>query len=236
MKKTKLLLTAAFILGLSVNMEGKDMKALSEKQQEVVTISAFTANGNIENLKKSLNEGLDAGLTVNEIKEILVQMYAYCGFPRSLNGLNTFMSVLKEREDKGIKDEIGREATPLEENTDIIELGTKVQTQLSGAPVRGAVYTFAPDIDRYLKGHLFGDIFASDVLDFQTRELATVGALAGMTGVNPQLQAHFKNGMNAGLSEEQMRDVIEVLENKVGKNEAENAETVLNRYLESIKN
>jgi 4-carboxymuconolactone decarboxylase len=32
-------------------------------------------------------------LTVNEIKEILVQMYAYAGFPRSLNGINAFMAV-----------------------------------------------------------------------------------------------------------------------------------------------
>lgn len=235
MKKVRLLLTAIFVLGLTINMEGKDMKTLSEKQQEIITISAFTAKGNMESLKKSLNKGLDAGLTVNEIKEILVQMYAYCGFPRSLNGLNTFMSVLEERKNQGITDEIGREATPLAKNINSIELGTKVQTELSGAPVKGAVYDFAPAIDRYLKGHLFGDIFGSDVIDFQTRELATVGALAGMTGVNPQLQAHFKNAMNTGLTEEQMKDVIVVLENEVGKADAENAEQVLNRYLQIRK-
>lgn len=33
-------------------------------------------------------------ITINEIKEVLVQMYAYCGFPRSLNGINTFMTVV----------------------------------------------------------------------------------------------------------------------------------------------
>ncbi len=236
MKKIRLVMASIFIFGLAIIAEGKDLKHLSKKQQEIIAISAFTANGNIDSLKKYLNEGLDAGLTVNEIKEILVQMYAYCGFPRSLNGLNTFMTVLKERENKGIKDAVGKESTLSTENINSIELGTKVQTKLSGAPVKGAVYNFAPAIDKYLKGHLFGDIFRSDVIDFQTRELATVGALAGMTGVNPQLQAHFKNSMNAGLTEEQVKEIIIVLENKVGKTEAENAEQVLNKYLEIRKN
>lgn len=59
----------------------------------------------------ALNNGLDADLTVNEIKEFLVQMYAYVGFPRRLNGMNTLMAVIEEREAKGLKDEMGKEAS-----------------------------------------------------------------------------------------------------------------------------
>lgn len=70
---------------------------LTAKQQSMVAISAFTANGDMARLKPALAQGLEAGLTVNEIKEILVQMYAYAGFPRSLNGLAAFMGVLEER-------------------------------------------------------------------------------------------------------------------------------------------
>ena len=57
---------------------------------------------------------MDAKLTVNEIKEILVQMYAYSGFPRSLNGINTFMAVLEERKKKGIADTEGKTAAPID--------------------------------------------------------------------------------------------------------------------------
>lgn len=60
---------------------------LSKKQEKIVTISAFTANGDLEKLKPEIVAGLESGLTVNEIKEILVHLYAYCGFPRSLRGL-----------------------------------------------------------------------------------------------------------------------------------------------------
>jgi alkylhydroperoxidase/carboxymuconolactone decarboxylase family protein YurZ len=204
-------------------------RALSAKQQSIVPIAAFTANGDLQKLKTALNEGLDAGLTVNEIKEVLVQMYAYCGFPRSLNGINTFIGVLEEREKKGIKDGLGKEPNPLPANKSSIELGTEIQTRLIGAPATGKYITFAPAIDQFLKGHLFGDIFGRDNLDFQSREIATISALASMEGVNSQLQSHFNIGFNVGLTEAQMRSLILVLEAKVGKKEATNANEVLRK-------
>ncbi len=50
-------------------------RALSAKQQSIVPIAAFTASGDLQKLKTALNEGLEAGLTINEIKEVLVRGY-----------------------------------------------------------------------------------------------------------------------------------------------------------------
>jgi len=83
----------------------------------------------------------------------------------------------------------------------------------------------------FLKGHLFGDIFGRDNLDFQSREIATISALANMEGVNPQLQSHFSIGLNIGMTEAQMRSLISVLEAKVGKKQADNAYEVLGKVL-----
>jgi 4-carboxymuconolactone decarboxylase len=234
-KKLAVILAGIYILSFNIVTisEAQTMinEGLNAKQEKIVTIAAFTAKGDLQKLKTALSEGLDAGLTVNEIKEILVQLYAYAGFPRSLNGINTFMGVLEEREAKGIKDEIGKEASPLPANKSRIELGTEIQTHLVGRPVTGAIYTFAPAIDQFLKAHLFGDIFGRDNLDFQSREIATISALASIEGVNPQLQAHFNVGFNTGLTEAQMRSLISVLEAKVGKKEADNAYEVLGKVL-----
>ncbi len=208
-------------------------EGLNAKQKKIVTIAAFTAGGDMEKLKTALNEGLDAGLTVNEIKEVLIQMYAYSGFPRSLNGISTFMGVLEERGKKGIKDEPGREPGPIPANKSSIELGTENQTRLAGRPVTGPIYTFAPTIDQFLKGHLFGDIFGRDNLDWQSREIATISALANMNGVNSQLQSHLNIGLNVGLTEAQMRSLISALEAKVGKKESENANELLGKVLSS---
>jgi alkylhydroperoxidase/carboxymuconolactone decarboxylase family protein YurZ len=92
---------------------------------------------------------------------------------------------------------------------------------------------FAPIIDTFLKEHLFADIFARDILDFQSRELVTISALASMTGTGGQLRFHLGAAMNTGLSEAQMHDFIAVLKAKVGQQEAEDAMSILQKVLRS---
>jgi len=126
-------LLCAAIVFLTAASEGMAVEnTLNPKQQSIIAISSFTANGDLEKLKSALNEGLDAGLTVNEIKEILVQLYAYAGFPRSLNGINTFMVVMDERKAKGISDKEGREASPMPANWNRDEYGARVRAKLGG--------------------------------------------------------------------------------------------------------
>jgi alkylhydroperoxidase/carboxymuconolactone decarboxylase family protein YurZ len=146
---------------------------------------------------------------------------------------NSFRVILLNIEPnrKGVKDEVGKEASPFPANKSSIELGTEIQTRLAGRTVTGAIYTFTPAIDQFLKGHLFGDIFGRDNLDFQSREIATISALASMEGVNSQLQAHFNIGLNTGLAEAQMKNLISVLKAKVGKKEADNAYEILGKVL-----
>jgi 4-carboxymuconolactone decarboxylase len=211
-------------------------QALSTKRRGIVPIAAFTANGNLDKLKTALQEGLAAGLTVSEIKEILVHLYAYTGFPRSLNAINTFMAVMDERQAQGIEDEIGPEASPLPADMNKDEYGARVRATLAGwdtIPEPGGYQLFAPIIDTFLKEHLFADIFARDILDFQSRELATVSALASMTGTAGQLWFHLGAAMNTGLSEAQMQDFVAVLKAKVGQQEAEDAAALLQNVLGS---
>ena len=88
-------------------------KRLSEQEKSIITIASQTAKGDLVDLKSALNTGLEAGLTVNEVKEVLVHTYAYCGFPRSIRGLQTFMELLNERKAKGSTDKPGKEASPI---------------------------------------------------------------------------------------------------------------------------
>ena len=82
----------------------QEMDTLSKRQQAIVPIAAMTAKGDMEHLKGAISEGLASGLTVSEIKEVMTHLYAYTGFPRSLNALTTFMKVLDERKAAGIDD------------------------------------------------------------------------------------------------------------------------------------
>jgi alkylhydroperoxidase/carboxymuconolactone decarboxylase family protein YurZ len=216
---------------MNAQTETNKNQQLDARQQGIVTISALTATGDLENLRKALNGGLDSGLTVNEIKEILAQMYAYAGFPRSLNGINTFMTVLEERKKKGIKDAEGKTATPIT-GGDKYERGRKTLETLTGQPQTKPAKgfgEFSPTIDRFLKEHLFADIFDSDVLNYRQRELATISALAAMTGVEPQLESHLSMGMNTGLTESELRQVFDLIEKNVNKQQAESGRNSLTK-------
>jgi alkylhydroperoxidase/carboxymuconolactone decarboxylase family protein YurZ/quinol monooxygenase YgiN len=212
-KPLLLFLLTLGLTGMNAQLNTATAQPLSRQQQSIVTISALTATGNLEGLKKQLNIGLDAGLTVNEIKELLVQLYAYCGFPRSLNAINTFKAVLDDRKAKGVRDSIGKEIT-IADTPDRYEQGRKVLETLTKTPQSKPAPgfgEFAPRIDAFLKEHLFADIFGSDVLDYRQRELTTIAALAAMTGVEPQLRSHLAIGKNTGLSEAQLLQVAELI-------------------------
>lgn len=203
------LITTIVCLILCISMaQAQNRKGmLSEKEQSIAAISMYASCGNQDSLKTALATGLAAGLTASEEKEVLTQLYAYCGFPRSMSALVTMMNLIKEREGKGIKDEAGREPSPINE-TDKVALGARNQQELFGRPAKGEVLTFAPVLDEYLKGHLFGDIFSRDNLQWKTRELSTVAALAVMDGVNNELNTHIAHAKHNGVTQEQIDEVL----------------------------
>ena len=211
-------------------------KALTTKQQSIVPIAAYTAKGELKQLKPALNEGLDAGLTVNEIKEVLVHLHAYCGFPRSIRGLQTFMEVLDERKAKGIIDEMGADASPVSDELSKYERGKKNLEELIGRPITGppsGYAAFAPVIEIFLKEHLFSDIFDRDILTSAERELVTISVLSSIGGVEPMLRSHLSICLNVGFTPEQLNEFVEIIKSTVGKKEAKDALLVLNEALEN---
>jgi alkylhydroperoxidase/carboxymuconolactone decarboxylase family protein YurZ len=163
----------------------------------------------------------------------LVQLYAYCGFPRSLNALNTFKVVLDERKTKGIIDSLGKQIIVEDTSADKYEQGRKVLevlTKVSQSKPAPGFGEFAPRIDAFLKEHLFADIFNTDVLSYQQRELVTISALASMPGVEPQLQAHISMGINTGITKMQLMEVFSLIEVSINKTQADTARSVLSKF------
>jgi alkylhydroperoxidase/carboxymuconolactone decarboxylase family protein YurZ len=109
--------------------------------------------------------------------------------------------------------------------------GAANQTKLAGAPVKGPLFDFAPAIDEYLKTHLFGDIFERDNLDWGSREVATVGMLSVLPGAEAQLQSHMRISMNAGLTVSQLHQLVYVLAERVGTDNATRARMALQQVL-----
>ncbi len=213
-------------------------QGLSAKEKSIISISSLTAKGRLDNLKTELNIGLEAGLAVNEIKEILVHCYAYCGFPRSISALQTLMKVMEERKAKGIKDNLGAEASPIISDSSKYERGKKILGDLKGRPEpdKLAGYAaFAPIIDTFLKEHLFADIFERDILTYAQRELVTISVISVIGDAEPMLQSHLDISLKVGISSIQLKEFIEVINLKIGAKEANSARKVLDEVLKSKK-
>lgn len=209
--------------------------SLSAAQQAIVPVAALAAAGDMARLPAALEQALDAGLPVGDAREVLVQLYAYAGFPRSLNALTALMQVVAARRQRGLQDAPGRAPSrPVPQGEALLAAGTANQTRLSGAPVQGPLFDFAPLANEYLRTHLFGAIFERDNLDWATREVATVSMLAALTGVESQLQSHMRISLNVGLTAEQLRALAQLLAERVDAASAQRARAALARHLATV--
>lgn len=242
MRRIKVSILSVFLLSgcllSSIQAQSKENinMNLSVKEQKIIPIAAYTAKGDLQQLKLALNDGLNAGLSINEIKEAIVHLYAYCGFPRSIRGLQTFMEVIQERKEQGIEDNVGKDATPIADDGDKYERGKRVLEELLKTPqpeTLSGYSAFAPVIDTFLKEHLFADIFERDVLTYAERELVTVSVLASIGGVEPMLRSHLNICVNVGFTPAQLNEFIDILGSAIGSDEAKNAQSVLKEVLES---
>jgi len=183
-------------------------QSLSERQLHLATCAALEAQGDLKRLEPAVRDALDAGITINELKEALSQLYAYTGFPRSLNALGVLSKVLEEGNKLWKEGKPWMRPSVWDDAEAALKLGTEVQIMLTGQPFN---YTFCPQDDFYLKSHLFGDIFAGDQLSHADREIVTVAALSALKGVSPQLASHKAGAVRMGNTQEQIDELCKFL-------------------------
>ncbi|MCQ2608877.1 MAG: carboxymuconolactone decarboxylase family protein [Bacteroidales bacterium] len=183
-------------------------QSLSDRHKHLATIAALEAQGDLTRLEPAICDALNAGITINEIKEAFSQLYAYTGFPRSLNALGVLNKILENNKGKWSEGTVWTRPSVWDNAKKSLQQGTEIQTKLSGRPFN---YEFCPQNDYYLKSHLFGDIFAGDQLTPADREIVTVAALSALKGVAPQLAAHKAGAVNMGNTQQQVDELCKFL-------------------------
>jgi 4-carboxymuconolactone decarboxylase len=77
---------------------------LERKQRSIVVISSLITQNKPAELKNHIRFGLNNGLTVDELQEILIQTIPYVGFPTIAEATTAVIEVLRERGlDGGVK-------------------------------------------------------------------------------------------------------------------------------------
>jgi 4-carboxymuconolactone decarboxylase len=185
---------------------------LTLKYKEIAVVAALVAMGNaVPQLKVHLNGTLNVGCSLEEVKEIILQMSAYAGFPAAINGMNALKEVLAERREENPGSDDSREEATRRPVTDRYEKGVEWLSRLNPKQVEILEATFKdimPDMARYTIEYPFGDLYSRPGLDLKSRQIATIAALAALGTAAAPLRFHIDAGLHVGLTE---KEIIEVM-------------------------
>ena len=179
---------------------------LDNKTKEQAVVAALTAMGTAApQLKVHIHAALHIGCTPEEIREIIIQMCGYAGFPATLNAMGTLMEVLKETG-------LALSKVSVHAGSDgRYERGKDWLSRIAPDQERVLKETFDPinpDITRYVIEFGYGDIYARGILPIQIRQVATIAALAAKGTAPSQLRFHIGGGLRAGLSEAEIVEIM----------------------------
>ncbi|MFA6224723.1 MAG: carboxymuconolactone decarboxylase family protein [Methanoregula sp.] len=179
---------------------------LDNRTKEQAVVAALTAMGTAApQLRVHIHAALHVGCTPEEIREIIIQMSGYTGFPATLNAMGTLMEVLKETGQTLSKVSVhaGSEGRH--------ERGKEWLSRFAPDQERVLRETFDPinpDITRYVIEFWYGDIYAWGILPIRNRQVATIAALAAKGTTPSQLRFHIGGGIRAGLSEAEIVEIM----------------------------
>ena len=69
---------------------------LALRDREIAAVAALVATGRSSQIPQHLRASLKAGLSPEELREIILQTATIAGFPPAMNAMSTLKSVLKE--------------------------------------------------------------------------------------------------------------------------------------------
>ncbi len=181
---------------------------LDIKYRCMATISALTVLGREQQLKNHVRNALGAGLTKEQIAEVMLHVMPHGGAPATLNGLRIAMEVFQERPDLPYNPEpIVPAQTEKERYDKAAEVRQKVYGKDGIRPVirHGEVYDM--DFAKQTIGYIFGVIWSRKTLDLQSRIVCTLSALTAMR-LEPQIPNHVRAALNLGLTQDQIMELF----------------------------
>lgn len=186
------------------------LTALDNRSKEIVAISSLIAQGAVTQQKVHFNAALNVGCTIAEVKEVILQLSGYVGFPRCINAMNAFMEVVKERKTAGKSDPWGAEAhatssdNRYKKGADTLGILDKLQTER----LEKNYNEFAPELVKFILEYAYGDIYSRDNLSKRMRQMATIAALTTLGDTVSQLNFHINAALNIGVTTEELKEIM----------------------------
>lgn len=178
---------------------------LSTRQRCLVTIASLAVLRRDENLRGHILSGLDAGLTPQEITEVMLQLLFYAGAPISNTALRVADEVFKQR---GLDVSPTRVFDAAEDPEQLYRRGLETRARLFGelpAPTGDATEPHKA-FDRYVLEYVWGSVWSRPGLSLTDRALVVLAA-AATAGLESTFATYARGALRLGLTQEQVEEV-----------------------------
>ena len=162
---------------------------LSKRDRSLITIAVAQALYATEEIRIHVGRGLDNGLTQAEIAELIAHVLVYSGFPTGVNAARVAADVFQAR---GLP--AAPEATP--RNRDPVV-----------PPAYPNAFPATPYLAELLNEWVYGEVWERPDLSKRDRSLATI-AVAQALGASSELRAHLGRGLDNGVTQTEIAEVI----------------------------
>lgn len=203
--------------------------------KELAVVAALTAMGTVEpQLKVHVNAALNTGNSIIEVKEAILQMVVYAGFPSCISAMNVLREVINERKARGVEDD---KPNPTVRTPDKDLLNTNEDnhplwdTQQLDELTRSIVGV-APELVSLFKEFAYEKVFSRNVLSRKQKSIIAIAALTALGYTRSTLKLQVKVGLDAGLTAEEVKEIMLLMTVYLGFPSAINGINVLKSVLD----
>ncbi len=179
---------------------------LSPERRVICTISALMALGQLPLLRRSIERGLNLGVTPDQVVEVLIQLTFYVGVPAVEAAINTAKEIFEERGIQFTPSVVYDTNMSLE---DLHELGHQMRDEILGPPAM-PVPPNSPeeDLDKLIVEYHWGAINTRPHLDSKERAMCALSAMTVMGQYDRQIRSRIQGALQIGMTPAEIMEIF----------------------------
>jgi len=187
---------------------------LAPRDRSLITIAITQSLYATEEIRAHINRGLNNGLTQTEISELIAHVLVYSGFPTGVNAARVATEVYQQHNLPAVPPATPRNRDPVV------------------PPAYPNSFPSTPYLAELLNEWVYGEVWERPDLSKRDRSLATIAVAQGM-GAASELRSHIARGLDNGVTQEEIGELITHIAFYTGIPSAVNAARVAAAVFES---
>ena len=181
--------------------------ALSPESRVICTISALMALGQVPLLRRSIERGLNLGMTPDQLVEVFIQLTFYVGVPAVETAINITKEIFEERGIQFTPTVVYDTTQSLE---DLHEKGHRTRDEVLGGPPALPVPPDSPEeeLDKLIIEYHWGAINTRPHLDAKERAMCSLSAMSVLGHYDRQLRTRIQAALGNGMTPAEIMEVF----------------------------